>query len=275
MERQHGHTVHPYACVMYIASYMLKSEKGMSELLRQVSREYRGEDIKVQLKKLKAAFLNHREVGAQEAVYRILSLPLLSRKFIFINSSPKQERVTMLKPTTCQLEKIDKDADDIYMTSLIDRYSARPDSCAWQSLLPITPRSGNNLEDGETNDTLPPSEDQQTSLLRVQLKNNMGSMYKRSREAIIRFHRFNHEKEADKLYRSKLMLYLPWKDEDIDLLGEYPDFREDVDLLGEYPDFRSHYEDKHDVILANERKYSQNSTLISEAMDDLTEHGPP
>ena len=29
----------PYACVMYIASYMLKSEKGMSELLRQVSKE--------------------------------------------------------------------------------------------------------------------------------------------------------------------------------------------------------------------------------------------
>ena len=99
----------PYACVMYIASYMLKSEKGMSELLRQVSREYRGEDIKVQLKKLKAAFLNHREDGAQEAVYRILSLPLkqLSRKVIFINSSPKQERVTMLKPTY-QLEKLIK-----------------------------------------------------------------------------------------------------------------------------------------------------------------------
>ena len=31
-----------YACVMYIASYMLKSEKGMSELLRQVSRDVEG-----------------------------------------------------------------------------------------------------------------------------------------------------------------------------------------------------------------------------------------
>ena len=41
----------PYACVMYIAFYMLKSEKRMSELLRQVSREYQGEDIKFQLKK--------------------------------------------------------------------------------------------------------------------------------------------------------------------------------------------------------------------------------
>ena len=67
---------------------MLKSEKGMSELLRQVSRECRGEDIKVQLKRLKADFLNHREVSAQEAVYRILFLLLkqLSRKVVFINS---------------------------------------------------------------------------------------------------------------------------------------------------------------------------------------------
>ena len=36
-------------------------------------------------------------------------------------------------------------------------------------------------------------------------------------------------------------------------------------------DFRSHYEDKKDI-LENERKYSQSAT---EAIDDLTEHGPP
>ena len=58
------------------------------------------------------------------------------------------------------------------------------------------------------------------------------------------------------------MLYLPWREES-------------SDLLREYPDFRTHYEDKHDVILANKRKYSQNASLISEAMDDLTEYGPP
>ena len=41
-----------------------------------------------------------------------------------------------------------------------------------------------------------------------------------------------------------------------------------------YPDFRSHYEDKCDV-LANEQKFSHNATLINEAVEDLTEHGPP
>ncbi len=58
------------------------------------------------------------------------------------------------------------------------------------------------------------------------------------------------------------MLYLPWSDES-------------TDLLGGYMDFHSRYEDMSDDILANERKYSQNASLISEAMDDLHEHGPP
>ena len=45
------------------------------------------------------------------------------------------------------------------------------------------------------------------------------------------------------------MLYLPWTN-----VG--------IDLLGGYFDFHSHYEDKLDVILANEWKYSHNATLI-------------
>ena len=78
--------------------------------------------------RLGSVFLNHREVSAQEAVYRILSLPLkqLSRK-MFVNALPKEERVTLLKPTS-QLENMDEESEDIYQTSLIDRYAARPDS---------------------------------------------------------------------------------------------------------------------------------------------------
>ena len=40
------------------------------------------------------------------------------------------------------------------------------------------------------------NENQQNSLSRITLKNNLGSMYKRSQESIIRFHRFNREKEV-------------------------------------------------------------------------------
>ena len=40
----------PYACVMYIASHMLKSEKSVGELLKQVSKECDGEQIRTQLR---------------------------------------------------------------------------------------------------------------------------------------------------------------------------------------------------------------------------------
>ena len=65
-----------YACVMYVASYMMKNERGMCELLKQVGRESRSEDITKQLKQLGSAFLHNREVSAQEAAYRLLSIPM-------------------------------------------------------------------------------------------------------------------------------------------------------------------------------------------------------
>lgn len=44
--------VDAYACVMYIASYVLKSERTMGDLLKRVSKEVANEDVRTQLKKL-------------------------------------------------------------------------------------------------------------------------------------------------------------------------------------------------------------------------------
>jgi hypothetical protein len=123
-----------------------------------------------------------------------------------------------------------------------------------------TTRSGQELTEDETTNALPTAKDEKHGRCEsIKLQGGLGRMYKRKREAIIRFHRFNQEKEQSKVYRSKIMLYLPWRDES-------------SDLLGGYMDFHSHYEDD---ILENEQKYTQNATEIDEAIDDLTEHGPP
>lgn len=49
----------PYACVMYIASYMLKSERSMGELMKQVSKESNALEIREHLRWLGSVFLNH------------------------------------------------------------------------------------------------------------------------------------------------------------------------------------------------------------------------
>ena len=87
------YVVDPYSCVVYIISYLKKSEQTMSHILDQVSKEVAQEDVRSQLKKIGSAFLTHREVDAQEAVYRILSLPLKqsSHKVVFVNTNTKRK----------------------------------------------------------------------------------------------------------------------------------------------------------------------------------------
>ena len=87
-----------YACVMYVASYIMKTARAIGVFLKCVASEARTR-VKYQLKKVGFAFLTHREVGAQEAVYSILSLPmkLLSRSVVFVNTIPRHERKAVLK----------------------------------------------------------------------------------------------------------------------------------------------------------------------------------
>ena len=51
-----------YTCVMYVASYIMKTEKSMDALLMQVAAEVRTDELRTQLRKIGSAFLDHREV---------------------------------------------------------------------------------------------------------------------------------------------------------------------------------------------------------------------
>lgn len=101
---------------MYIASYMLKSEK-------QVSKESNALEYREQLRRLGSVFLNHQEVSAPEADYRILSLPLkqLSRKVVFINTGFRKDRVSIFKKAPV-LQALDDD-EDMYLAEFAANYS--------------------------------------------------------------------------------------------------------------------------------------------------------
>ena len=83
------YVLNSYACVMYIASYIMKTDRTMAEMLKRVASEARTEELKTQLRKVGSAFLTHREVSAQEAVYTILSLPMkqLSHSVVFVDTN--------------------------------------------------------------------------------------------------------------------------------------------------------------------------------------------
>ena len=129
------YVINAYACVMYITSYVLKAEKGMGELLKQAAKEVHQGNTIQQLNKLGSVFLTNREVSAQEAVHRVLSMPLrrCSRSTIFLNTHDKKSRDSLILPFT-QLQKLDDDDENVYCKNIIDRYAARPQNLEDMSL---------------------------------------------------------------------------------------------------------------------------------------------
>lgn len=79
----------------------------------------------MQIKKVGSAFLTHREVSAQEAVYRLLSLPMkqLSSSVVFIDMNPKNERIGVLKDN---IKDLDDNDPNVFLKKLRDRYQHRP-----------------------------------------------------------------------------------------------------------------------------------------------------
>ena len=118
-----------YACVAYIVSYMAKAEREMGVLLSHAQSEaQKGNlDAKQSMRKLGSVYLHNREVSAQEAVYRVCGLRLKegSREVQFIPVGENPVRMSL--PISMIKSKCDGD-DDIWMTSRIDRYLARPDT---------------------------------------------------------------------------------------------------------------------------------------------------
>ena len=118
-----------YACAVYIVSYISKAQKGMSDLLRTACKEAKrgNSNIKQQVRDIGNRFLNNVEISAQEAVYIVLQLPMRksSRQVVFINTSPPEDRVQLLKPLQ-EIDAMEDDSDEVYASGLIKRYIKRP-----------------------------------------------------------------------------------------------------------------------------------------------------
>ena len=121
--------VDPYGCIAYMENFIIKDEREMSVTLQNVIKEKQHCDWKEQLKACASAFLNAREVSAQEAVYRLLSFPLFKSSFstVFVPADLPSKRVTFLKPVS-MTNAMEDEEEDIFATSMLDRYIARPNN---------------------------------------------------------------------------------------------------------------------------------------------------
>ena len=120
----------PYACVVYVVSYIGKAQRGMSKLLKDAMLHYKVGDttIKERLRGVANKFQNYTEISAQEVSYHLLSLPLskCSRATVYINTNPAEKRVRILKPKPI-LKGMPHDSEDILQPGLIEHCIQRPD----------------------------------------------------------------------------------------------------------------------------------------------------
>jgi len=222
----------PYACARYLSEYISKSYRGMSSLLRDaVSELQRGNmSLKNKLKSLGSLFVNKSEVSAQEAAYGILGLQLskFSRDHVYINTGVPDERSRLTKSAE-ELKNMNPDDTDVLMDGLIEHYVKRSEQL--ENLCLADYAAWYNFKKTKA------SEKAVTTQQKVfRQKDGNGCVKKRSFAKVIRSRRYGQVKEPFMYYRENVMLFHPWRDEELEVnsnpMAIYRTHSESIQLKG-------------------------------------------
>ena len=241
-----------YSCVMYLASYVCKPEKTLGDVLKAVSASSQHLGPRCAMKNVAYKFLTHREVSAQEAVYRLMSLPLIkgSRQVLFVDTDLPDNRTRLFKPMNL-ISLLEDEDEDVFMKCLIDRCKARPDSLndmCFASFASFYRNTSTQPVNDTLNEDVNKESEQLTPDRQITLKDGMGAMTHCIQPAIIRYHQWSAKKEPEKYYHAQLMLYYPWCNEEDDLLGE---------------SYKDSYNTKLDVIQKNRQTFEHFAEEVS------------
>lgn len=257
-----------YACAAYVASYVSKSARGMSELLREAVRETKAGnlDIKEQLRSVGNKFLNSVGLTAQEAAYIVLQLPMrkASREVVFVNTSPPQDRVVLLKSTQ-QLSQLDDDDEDVEAGNILTRYAARPKQLETATLADYAkmydkrpsqrPRQRlPHTTDAEFLPEIDPPEDVTDDENAEQ--HDHTPLTPRNTPRIIRHVHYDPETQPELFCRAQLMLYTYWR-------------TEEIDLIANFDSFENRYNHVHEDIKEQQSKHEPYAAVVDQAFHDL------
>ena len=253
----------PYSCVMYIVSYISKSEREMGDLLRNAQREAsEGNDEAIsQLRKLGSLYLHHREISVMGSIYFICGLPLQksTRKVIFVQTDKDSHKIS--KPLN-MLENSSNDCDNPWQTTQIDKYIARPNNTYFNNMcmakffsqFHYTPTDGDkdNDIDDDSEDTDEDADNVDGQPTYHILQNNKGKVKKRKKkDAIIRYYRISIKKDRERYFMNMLRLYLPHRTENLKPTS--------------YRTFESYYQHGH--IIINKEKVPVKDIVVDNMKD--------
>ncbi|WAR14429.1 PIF1-like protein [Mya arenaria] len=250
-----------YSCIMYIVSYISKAERELGDLLRNAQKEAKEGHLQPvqQLRKLGNVYLNSREVSVMEAVYRVTGMHLKqsSRQVVFIPVDRHSAKIS--KP----LKWLKEEDENIWMTTLIDRYLARPASPDFEQLCLAEFARDYSVKDRsnpDTDDHTDHSANTDHSNV-YKLQNNMGTIMKRKKAAVIRYMKVNKNKNSEDYYHNMLRLYLPHRTKDFKPIN--------------CETYEQMFHQLSDTVLPLISQFEKLSQDLDEAWRSLQEHGYP
>ena len=247
---------------------MTKGKKGMGETLRRAAKECQNDAIRTQMNKIKKEFLGKRVLGAPESAMQVLSMWFMkkSRKVVSVSTNMKDECVSLPKPKS-QLAQLHDDDEDVFATSITDRYAARPpalqDIClaTFAVMYDVIQSSTETAEteDVNTQEDMYNPENPETST-KIKLQKGLGIMRKRKQQAILHTRRYKLHTEPEKYYHAKLLLYYPWNKED--------------DIISTYQSYQDSYISKQHIIHQNAQQFNEDCVAFDIDLQDIEQNIP-
>ena len=294
----------PYGCASYIVGYISKSQRGMSAQLDAAAKEARkgNLDLKKQVRHIGNVFSNCVEVSAQEAVYLDLQIPLTkcTRDIVFVNTSVPEERIFLLK-SKAALDELPAESTDVESDNVIQRYSKRPKQLSkfcladYVSKVDIIYPKGNKVPEkvndkndddrcdssssNESEDSLDDDNSRGSDLL-YETKN--GTKYKKRKvPRIIRYVKYNKKKDPENYFREQLMLFVPWRNEQKDLLGSFDTYEArynsvQTSLISKRNEYEHHIEElelARQMMEDEQREYDQTAPNAEQENREAEEEG--
>ena len=146
--------------------------------------------------------------------------------------------------------------EDIWMTSLLDRYVARPKTSTFEQMCLADFASFYQVIYGTKTTTPKEDQDEVESEIKnptYELLNGLGSIKRRQIQAVVRYPKFNPQKNKERYYSSIVRMYYPHRDIEFN--------------LGVCQSFEDYFEKYKEAILENMSKYE----TLTEELDNAWE----
>ena len=262
----------PHAMIDYILNYVTKGQKGMSAQMEKACKDANkgNMDLKQSVQHISNVFLNAVETGQEEATFLLLQavMTFMSRESVFINTSPPSERTFLVKSKK-QLEQLDPDSTDIAVDNLIHHYQNRPyqmENCCLADFA-----SKVNICQ-QTKAASGPSSKSSTVMCFSQ-----NTVYqRRKKDRIICHVNYSKNKDPENHYRERLMLFLPWRNEETDLKANCDSYKEKYMMHKDYIEKMHTHDEKFNEDLeealesAASKEYEKNISTNGEELENNT-----